>query len=65
MVKSSKKSSKKRPSAIRCGPAQVRQFLSENLRIKRIKVGLISAEADPEKKTARLEKELGLVLEEV
>jgi transposase len=51
-------------TGIRRSPTQVRQFLKENLGMKRLKVGQVPAKADPEKQQTFLEEELEPRLEE-
>lgn len=51
-------------TGIRRSPTQVRQFLKENLGMKRLKVGQIPAKADPEAQQTFLEEELEPRLEE-
>jgi len=51
-------------TGIRRSPTQVRKFLTEDLGIKRLKVGHIPAKADPGKQQTFLEEELEPRLEE-
>ena len=51
-------------TGIRRSPTQVRKFLTDDLGIKRLKVGHIPAKADPEKQQTFLEEELEPRLEE-
>ena len=51
-------------TGIRRSPTQVRKFLTEDLGIKRLKVGQIPAKADPEAQQTFLEEELEPRLEE-
>jgi transposase len=51
-------------TGIRRSPTQVRKFLTENLGMKRLKVGHVPAKADPEVQEAFLEEELEPRLEE-
>jgi len=51
-------------TGIRRSPTQVRKFLTEDLGIKRLKVGQIPAKADPEAQQTFLEEELAPRLEE-
>jgi transposase len=51
-------------TGIRRSPTQVRKFLTENLGMKRLKVGQVPAKADPEAQQTFLEEELEPRLEE-